>query len=84
MTNLEYELLDELYFVIRFQDLQQVLEWEETLLLNQLCLLLEKEWVKCIDTQGNHLDTLPANLPAQHLACLFLATKTGLKAHHSR
>jgi len=83
MNDLEYELLDELYFVISFQDLQETLGWTESTLLAQLVPLLQKNWIKCLDFQDNILPASPENLPDYYEKCLFLATKEGLKAHNS-
>ena len=46
MTDLEYDLLDELYFVISFDALQNALNWVKLSIEEQLKNLLEKQWVK--------------------------------------
>ena len=84
MTDFEYDLLDELYFVIRFRDLKQALNWSEPLLLAQLTLLLQKNWVKCLDLQDHILAFPPEDLAQYYNDCLFLATKEGLQAHNSK
>jgi hypothetical protein len=84
MTDEEFELLDELYFVISFIQLQKVLVWEKTRLLEALASALSKGWVKCLDKQDNTLEILPKDLSAHYETCLFLATKEGLQTHNSR
>lgn len=83
MTTLEFDLLDELYFVISFNALQKELAWEEAILKTELTNLLQKGWVKYINAQT--MIEVPLNLiePNYHLY-LYLATKKGLLAHHSK
>ena len=83
MTERAFELLDELYFVIKFEALQAILGWKKEVLLAELIALLQKNWVKCLDAQDNIYTIEPQNLPNIADTCLFLATKEGLKAHHS-
>jgi hypothetical protein len=82
MTEQAFEVLDELYFVTKFDTLQAHLGWDKTQLLQALAYLLQKGWVKCLDGQDNILEVTPDTLPALAPEALFLATKEGLKAHH--
>jgi hypothetical protein len=84
MTDFEFDLLDELYFVTSFQALQEKLAWSEAVLLEQLASLMQKGWIKCLDAQDNLLEFPPADLLTHYQTCLFLASKAGLKAHNSR
>ena len=56
MTDLEYDVLDELYFVVSFRQLQDSLELEKDELKNVLQALLRKEWVKCFRDQKTELE----------------------------
>ena len=84
MTELEYEILDELYFVISFQDLKQRLSLEEAELKSALSSLLQQDYINCF---GNISDEIP---PAQldfennYRNYHYLASKEGLFAHNTR
>ena len=54
MSDLVFDLLDELYFVISFQDLQQKLNWSEVALRHELSQLIEVGWVKCFAIQSDN------------------------------
>lgn len=84
MNDQTFELLDELYFVIKFEALQAILGWERAVLLAELTALLQKKWIKCLDEKDNIWDIAPQDLPTIADSCLFLATKEGLKAHNGR
>ena len=84
MTDQEFDLLDELYFVVSLSALQETLGWTRADVLENLACLLAKGWARCIDRQDQTLDISPADLPAYADTCLFLATKEGLKAHNTR
>ena len=83
MTDLEYDLLDELYFVISFDALQKALNWEKLSIQEQLKNLLEKQWVKCIEPT-TMIDVAVDVVIQDHHSYLYLATKKGLLAHHSK
>lgn len=84
MTDLEYDVLDELYFVIPFSQLQHTLELEEGELKNVLQTLLRKEWVKCYSSQTNELSADETDFATQFKKYFYLATKAGLLAHHGK
>ncbi|MDB5257634.1 MAG: hypothetical protein JWM14_2329 [Chitinophagaceae bacterium] len=85
MTDQEFDILDELYFVISFQDLMRNLSWSASDILPVLKQLVAKEMVKCIDPQSEEEVTLSvADLDKQYNKILFLATKKGLMEHNSR
>ena len=84
MTDLEYDVLNELYFVVPFSQLQGTLELEEGELKVVLQALLRKGWVKCFSDQHHELDTGETNFPRQFKNYFYLATKAGLLAHHGK
>jgi hypothetical protein len=85
VTDQEFDVLDELYFVISFQDLMRNLSWAEQDLLSVLQALFAKELVKCIDPQSEEeMELSSAALQKQYKKILFLATKKGLMEHNSR
>lgn len=85
MTDQEFDVLDELYFVISFQDLMRNLSWSEQELLPVLTELIATALVKCIDPQSEEeLELSVTEVARQYKKILFLATKKGLMEHNSR
>ena len=85
MTDQEFDVLDELYFVISFQDLMRNLSWPAEAVLPVLKELVSKELVKCIDPQSEEeVELSLSELDKQYHKILFLATKKGLMEHNSR
>ena len=83
MTDLEFDLLDELYFVISFQSILVELNWSSEVLTQELEKLLHKEWIKTIETETMlELTHMPPT--ADFHKYLFLATKKGLLAHNCK
>ncbi len=84
MSDQEFELLDQLYFVTSLSKLEEVLDQSSHELWPVLMALVQKGWVKVMkdksdeevtgdDIQINNKDTY-----------VFLATKKGLMAHNTR
>lgn len=80
MSDLEFDLLDELYFVQDFAYLKATLRWEEETLVDTLHLLFEKGWIKCF-TQPDQECFGEVDLRRNGKDLLYLATKKGLMAH---
>ena len=76
-------MLDELYFVIPFSQLQSTLELKEDELRNVLQTLFRKGWVQCMDGE-NRLTTDEVDLAHRYKEYLYLATKEGLMSHHGK
>ena len=85
MTSTQDDILDELYFVTSFKELQKTLELPEKTLCQELQKLLEQEFVKCFFPDPDTEITFSPETFEQ--ACgtdFYLATKKGLLAHNSR
>lgn len=84
MTNLEYEILDELYFVQTFDSLKLILQFEETILKQTLWQLIDSNLVKCMldfDIEVTITsDDFEVNFKKYH----YIASKKGLFLHNSR
>lgn len=84
MTNLEFEILDELYFVSDFEALMKSVSVDESVLKDELEALLQKGWVKLLEKKSDNeissLDSYNNNYKNYN----YLATKEGLLAHNSR
>lgn len=82
MSDLEFDVLDELYFVISFDDLCKRSGYTEEEVKSALCSLLEKQFVKILvhpDEELINVAELDTNQIPQYY---YLATKAGLKAHN--
>lgn len=82
MSDAEFELLDELYFVQPFTYLKETLAWEDQLLLETLDSLYGKGWIKCLQSPDEErFDQVNVTEEGEDL--YFLATKKGLMAHNA-
>jgi len=83
MSDLEFDVLDELYFVQSFDQLKLTLDWEDDLLRDTLRKLLNKKWIRCYlhpneEIFGDDIDFEPS-----YRKYYYLASKEGLFAHNS-
>lgn len=85
MDDLEFDILDELYFVQPFQYIKEELVLEEEVLKEALAKLLNKGWVKCLRKASDEVVAYETSLFEQNYKeYLYLATKEGLLAHNHR
>jgi hypothetical protein len=82
MDQLEYEVLDELYFVTSFSNLLKKSELEEHALQECLKSLFVKGWIKCFRSVSEELDVDEVHLESDYAQYYYLASKSGLLAHH--
>jgi len=83
MTDLEYDILDELYFVISFSELQQKMSLEENLLKEALQMLLGQGYIKCFSNVSDELPPEHVDFENNYRNYHYLASKEGLFAHNS-
>lgn len=82
MTEEEFDLMDELYFVYSYDHLKKELDWEDEKLLATLQLLYEKEWIKCF--LGPDVEVfIGEDIKNRGKSYFYLATKKGLMEHNS-
>ena len=82
MSDAEFDLLDELYFVQPFSYLQETLAWEDGPLLAALNSLYRGGLVKCLRSPDEErFDEV--NVLEEGKDLYFLATKKGLMAHNA-
>ncbi len=84
MSDQEFDILDELYFVTPFEQLQKTLGMAEPELKTALEILISKGWVKCFRAGSGEIATNEMNFEAEYRNYHYLATKAGLFAHNSR
>ena len=82
MSDEEFDLLDELYFVQPYEYLQSALGWEDELILNTLESLYKSGMIKCL-SQPDEERFDEVNISEEGKNLFFLATKKGLMAHNT-
>lgn len=84
MNDLEFDVLDELYFVQTFNYLIKTLNLEEQILKDTLAQLIQKGWVKCFAPNLEEvLTNNEVDFDNQFKTYHYLATKQGLLAHNT-
>lgn len=84
MNKLEFEVLDELYFLTSYADLQAATQLESDQLLKVLEQLNEKKWLKCFARPDQELELDRVDIGTEGTTYWYLANKAGLLAHNSR
>ncbi|WP_305982137.1 hypothetical protein [Roseivirga thermotolerans] len=84
MTDAEFDVMDELYFVQPYTYLLEELTLKEEELKATLRSLLEKGYIKCFFTMNDEVFEDQLNFEKEYKTYYYLATKTGLLAHNGR
>lgn len=83
MTDNEFDLLDELYFVQSFEVINDALNWEKALLKETLFSLYKKDFIKIlIEHDVDFSDTIDSYEMFDWENKYFLASKKGLLLHN--
>ena len=81
MSDVEFDILDELYFVISFEDLQNQLGMDEKDLTEHLRGIFKKGWLRVFNDLASAADITFSEQKVKD--SFLLASKSGLKAHNS-
>ncbi|GJM30275.1 MAG: hypothetical protein DHS20C17_29100 [Cyclobacteriaceae bacterium] len=84
MTELQYQIMDELYFVISFEDLKEKLSLSDSKLKLVLGSLLALDYVKCFNNVSDEIPPQHLDFENNYRKYHYLASKEGLFAHNSR
>lgn len=82
MSDDEFDLLDELYFLQSYDYLKKELGWEDRQLLATLDGLWKKEFIKCFRFPDEEIFE-QVDIMTQGTSYYYLATKKGLLQHTS-
>lgn len=82
MTDQEFDLLDELYFVQNYDFIKESLGWEDKLLLATLISLYQTGMIKCLSSPDEERFDV-VDLLSEGKNLFYLATKKGLMAHNT-
>jgi len=84
LSEQEYDILDELYFVVSFEELLKKLPMDKYVLKQTLGNLIEKRWVRCFNNPEQDIDYHDVDYENQFDNYHYLATKEGLFIHNSK
>ena len=84
MTDQEFDVLDELYFVQSFEEVMEATALPPDTLRKVLEDLLEKGWIRCMLSRNEDISGEEINFQENYEHYFYLATKAGLIAHNSR
>lgn len=84
MSELEYDVLDELYFVQSFKALMQLTDLDEKELRAILKMLVDKGWVRCFMDVNDEVMPDKVDFELMYREYYYLASKAGLLAHNGR
>jgi hypothetical protein len=84
MTDTEFDILDELYFLKSFAELNRVLKIPEIVLKEELENLYQKGWLKCYESAIKEPISGEPDFQANYQKYYYLATKAGLLAHNTQ
>ncbi len=83
MTDEEFEVLDELYFVQSFKDLVDLTSRESGKLRDILSQLHQKGWIRILDGVDDEVPKDRVDLINHFEDYFYLASKEGLMAHNT-
>ena len=84
MTDEEYLVLDELYFIIDFEDLADRTEIPEERLKRMLIDFYAKGWIRCFTKNGEEVSVRLEAMQDAFREYRYLISKDGLFAHHQK
>lgn len=83
MSDLEFDILDELYFLIHYDELKSALGLSDEDLKPMLAKMVRKNWLRCYEEPDVELDPTSIDIEIKFRNYYYLASKEGLKAHTS-
>lgn len=82
MDDAQFEVLDELYFVISYDELHSKLSLQDEELRDLLLELAAKEWIRVYESIDEELDN--HDIATNFRSYFYLASKKGLQAHNQQ
>jgi hypothetical protein len=81
MSDLEYDILDELYFLVHYKELKDVLGMDDEDMKPTLTKLVNKTWLRCYESPERELPVEEVDMEINFRNYFYLASKEGMKAH---
>ncbi len=82
MTDIEFDVLDELYFIQSYDYLAKTLDLDTAKLKSTIKKLLEKGWVKCYSSPVEEIVFESGQFEQGFWNYYYLASREGLLAHN--
>jgi hypothetical protein len=83
MSDEEFEILDELYFVISYQELKEGIDLSDRELFSLLKSLHQKGWIRIFENPDEEVKINFTDIGNRYTEYYYLASKKGLLAHNS-
>ncbi|NQZ76201.1 MAG: hypothetical protein HRT61_08835 [Ekhidna sp.] len=83
MTNQEFDIIDELYFVTPYSQLKEQTEYSDDILSENLIRLIQKGWVKVYSSIDIEIAYDEASFQDSFKTYFYLASKKGLLRHNT-
>lgn len=83
MTDREFDILDELYFLQSYKTLKNLIGIQDEELREELIGLLRKGWIRCYKNPNEEIDPDTDSFKKEYQNYYYLASKEGLLAHNS-
>lgn len=83
MTDLEFDIIDELYFLQPYEHLVRTLKLEDAILKDVLAALVRKGWIKCYSSPTKEVQFEKSAFEQEYWNYHYLASKAGLLEHNS-
>lgn len=83
MTDEEFDIIDELYFVTAYADLKAELDISDNSLSENLSEMIKKGWVKLYSQVDREMDFDLKDFQTNYKSYFYLASKKGLLKHNS-
>lgn len=84
MTDTEFHIIDELYFVTPYDSLKSETGYDDELLSETLIALVDKGWVRVYKSMDEESEMDQIDLRSNFKSYFYLASKKGLFEHNSR
>ncbi len=83
MTDREFDVLDELYFIQSYSDLSSAIGLEDEILILTLTSLFDKGWIRVYHDIDLEVNSKEVNIKEHAIKYFYLASKEGLLAHNT-
>lgn len=83
MSDVEYDVLDELYFIQSFAGLVEATQFEEKELKEVLIKMQNKGWIRCYFSASDEIPQEEIDIEVNYRRYLYLASRNGLMKHNT-
>ena len=84
MSEVEYDIMDQLYFITSFGDVKDLSGVDEPVITVVLWRFISNGWVKCFDGPEKEVELTEDDFKTNFAKYHYLASKQGLLAHNVR